>query len=94
MILSLGEKGAIFATTNEIKRIVAPKVISKSKIGAGDSMVGGIIFGLVNDYTLFDSAVLGVAAGTATVLTEGTELCRKKNVWKIYREIKREGDGS
>lgn len=93
LILSLGEKGAVFATSDEIKRIVAPKVKAKSKIGAGDSMVGGIIFGLVNDYRLFDSAILGVAAGTAAVLTDGTELCRKDNVLKIYREMKRESDG-
>ncbi len=92
LILSLGEKGAIFATSNEIKRIVAPKVASKSKIGAGDSMVGGIIFGLVNDYTLLDSVILGVAAGTAAVLSGGTELCRKDNVGKFYKEIKRESD--
>jgi len=88
LILSLGERGAILATSNGVKRITAPSVIPKSKIGAGDSMVGGIVFGLANDYSLSESAVLGVAAGTAAVLTEGTELCDEDDVWKIYREIR------
>jgi 6-phosphofructokinase 2 len=92
LILSLGESGALLASSGEVKRIIAPKVTSKSKIGAGDSMVAGIIFGLANDYTLSDSAILGVAAGTAAVLTEGTELCRENDVWNFYREMKRRSD--
>lgn len=91
LILSLGEKGAILATRNEVRRIIAPKVISKSKIGAGDSMVGGIVFGLANDFSLLDSALLGVAAGSAAVLSEGTKLCLADDVWEFYKKMK-EGD--
>jgi len=49
---------------------------------------GGITFGLANDYTLLESAFLGVAAGTATVLTEGTDLFHENDVWRLYREVK------
>jgi hypothetical protein len=31
-----------------------------------------------------------VAAGTAAVLTMGTELCRREDVLRIYRQIKAE----
>ena len=46
----------------------------RSTVGAGDSMVAGVSTGL-NRARLEKSIVLGVAAGTAAVLTEGTELC-------------------
>jgi fructose-1-phosphate kinase PfkB-like protein len=32
--------------------------------------------------------MLAVATGTATVLTMGTELCRREDVERIYRELK------
>jgi 6-phosphofructokinase 2 len=88
LLLSLGEKGSILATSKDIKRISGPEVTSKSKIGAGDSMVGGVVFGLANNYSLYDSVVLGVAAGTSAVMSEGTQLCVEKDVWKFYEQIK------
>lgn len=34
-----------------------------------------------------DAFALAVATGTATVLTMGTELCRREDVERFYREI-------
>jgi 6-phosphofructokinase 2 len=38
-----------------------------------------------------DAFALGVAGGTAAVLTPGTELCRREDVERIYGEIIRGG---
>jgi 6-phosphofructokinase 2 len=37
-----------------------------------------------------DAFTLAVATGTATVLTMGTELCRREDVMRIYRQIRAE----
>jgi 6-phosphofructokinase 2 len=60
----------------------------KSKVGAGDSMVAGIIWALVQNKTLKDSIRYGMAAGSAAVMTPSTELCRKNDVEKLYHKIK------
>ncbi len=56
-------------------RFRAPTVRVLSTIGAGDSLVAGIATGFANEQGLVDAIRLGIAAGTATVMTEGTELC-------------------
>ena len=40
-----------------------------------------------------EAFALAVAAGTAAVLTMGTELCRRDDVERIYEEVMAERDG-
>ena len=68
---------------------MAPEIKVKSKIGAGDSVVAGFIYGLANDFSLFESARLGVAAGTTAVMTDSTELCNGLETWNLYKEIQK-----
>jgi 6-phosphofructokinase 2 len=56
----------------------------KSKVGAGDSMVGGIAFALARKDPLDEAVRFGVAAGAAAVMTPGTELCRKVDTQRLY----------
>lgn len=84
IVLSLGGDGAVLATCNGIEHLTAPDVEVKSRTGAGDSMVGGIIAGLGRGYPLHDAVRLGVAAGSAAVQTGGTELCRREDVDALF----------
>jgi 6-phosphofructokinase 2 len=68
----------------------APTVPIRSKIGAGDSTVAGMTLGLVRGYPLLDVVRLGVAAGAATVMTAGTELCRREDVERLFAQMQRE----
>ena len=45
-----------------------------STVGAGDSMVVGLLHGLLQGLPLPKVLEMGVAAGTAAVVTEGTQL--------------------
>lgn len=45
-----------------------------STVGAGDSMVVGLLHGLLQGLPLPKVLAMGVAAGTAAVVTEGTQL--------------------
>jgi 6-phosphofructokinase 2 len=85
--LTLGRDGAVLATRQGIRRLEAVKVIPKSAVGAGDSFLAAMTLGLSQGRDPEDAFALGVAAGTAAVLTMGTELCRRADVERIYKEI-------
>jgi 6-phosphofructokinase 2 len=56
----------------------------KSTVGAGDSLVAGIVYALFKNYSLPDAVRFGVACGSAATLNPGTELCKKADAEKIY----------
>ena len=92
--VSLGADGALLATSEGCRRLRAPKLEPKSAVGAGDSFVGAMTFGLADGRPPEEALALAVAAGTAAVLTMGTELCRREDVLRIYRQIKAEQPGA
>ena len=86
--LTLGRDGALLATRDGLRRLAGVKVKPKSAVGAGDSFVAAMTLGLAQGRDPEDAFALAVAAGTAAVLTMGTELCRREDVERIYQEIK------
>jgi 6-phosphofructokinase 2 len=50
-------------------------------------MVAGITLGLAQGRSLMDSVRYGVAAGAAAVMTSGTQLCRREDVERLYKEL-------
>lgn len=61
-----------------------PTVPISSKVGAGDSTVAGIVLSLSRGKELRESALYGIAAGSAAVMTPGTELCRKEDTERLF----------
>jgi len=88
MVVSIGKEGAILVTKNETIHIVAPEVKVKSTVGAGDSMVAGILYALIHEYNLTDTLRYGIACGTSATMNEGTALCKKEDVEKIFTVLK------
>src|ERR1051326_124173 len=89
VVVSLGAAGALLVTVEGCERIASPAVPVKSKVGAGDSMVGGIVFGLARDMPVRDAVCLGIACGTATVMMPGTQLCRRQDAEIFFAQIKK-----
>ena len=87
MVVSMGAAGASLITEKDYVHMRAPLVPIQSKVGAGDSMVGGLVMGLAEGRDLHDAVRLGIAAGTAAVMTPGTELCRKSDTLRLYEQI-------
>lgn len=87
VVTSLGSGGAVLTTADEHRHVRAPTVSIRSKVGAGDSMVAGMVFALSQGKPLADALRFGVAAGSAAVMTGGTELCRREDVERIFREM-------
>jgi 6-phosphofructokinase 2 len=87
VVVSLGASGALLVEQSAHRRLRAPAVPIQSKVGAGDSMVAGIGLGLSRGYSMADAARFGVAAGTAAVMTAGTELCSREDTERLYDSI-------
>jgi 6-phosphofructokinase 2 len=86
-IVTIGERGAIVATPKRQIEIRPPHVGVKSGVGAGDSFVAALVFGLASGWPLDDAARYGVAAAAAAVTTEATELCKKETVEAYFAQI-------
>ncbi len=87
LILSLGARGVFWMSASERGRLVAPAVPVRSTVGAGDSMVAGIVLSLSRQHTLGEAIRFGVAAGAASVMNPGTQLCRAEDVERLYAEV-------
>lgn len=87
IVVSLGAGGALALFDDEHKNVRSPTVPIKSKVGAGDSMVAGIVFSLSWGKSMLQSVKYGVAAGAAAVMTPGTELCQKKDVERLFEKL-------
>lgn len=87
IILSLGAKGALLATAGKVKHYPAPSVEHVSSIGAGDSMVAGIVHSLSQDKDLEKAVLYGLSCGSATIKSPGTELLQKKDVESLYQNL-------
>lgn len=58
-----------------------PKV--KSTIGAGDSMVAGMVYAIQQGLSCEEILKWGVVCGVATTMTEGTNLASQENINKV-----------
>lgn len=88
MAVSMGADGAMLVTKDLMVAIKPPKVERKSTVGAGDSMVAGIVLSLSQNSSLVESVQYGVACGTAATMNEGSELCRKEDAERLFNLIK------
>jgi 6-phosphofructokinase 2 len=85
IVVSMGAQGAYLVTSDITDHINAPTVKKRSTVGAGDSMVAGMVYGLANGYTIREVARMGIACGTAATMNPGTELFKKDDVERLYK---------
>lgn len=87
VVVSLGKEGAFIATKNGVEYVKAPKIPVKSTIGAGDSMVAGLIYAVTQNETPKNILRWGVACGVSATLSEGSDLAHKENIEKILKML-------
>jgi len=85
--LSLAEMGARLVTRGEVWAAHAPPIAPVSTVGAGDSFVGALTWALARDASLPDALRHAVAAGTAALLSHGTELCHAEAVHRLLPDV-------
>jgi 6-phosphofructokinase 2 len=82
--VTMGECGGILASEAGVIELAAPQVETASAVGAGDSCLAAMIYGLALGKPDEDAFRLGIAAGAASLITAGTGLARAEDIEKIY----------
>ena len=90
VIVSLGPSGAMLVTADRYRLIPAPAVERKTTVGAGDSMVAGMVWSICEGKSIEEMAMMGVACGTAATMNEGTQLFKKEDADRLYKWISRQ----
>jgi 6-phosphofructokinase 2 len=83
----MGAQGAKLITKDEIIVVSPPLVKQVSTLGAGDSMVGGMVLALSQNKPFQEVLQFGVACGTAATLAHGADLCRGEDVTRLFKII-------
>ncbi|MCC8409738.1 1-phosphofructokinase family hexose kinase [Mucilaginibacter sp. UR6-1] len=84
VVVSMGPQGAYAITKDQAEFVSAPSVKKRSTVGAGDSMVAGMVYGCVNNYDLGHIVRMGIACGSAATMNHGTELFKTADVDRLY----------
>lgn len=85
--VSLGHRGALLVDADGDSFVPAPDVEVRSTIGAGDTFLGGLLVALSQGSDRPAALRYAVAAATATLAREGTQLCRPEDVGRIAAEL-------
>ncbi|MBS0408801.1 MAG: 1-phosphofructokinase family hexose kinase [Proteobacteria bacterium] len=85
--LSMGSAGALLVSRGQAWRAAAPMITAVSTVGAGDSFLAGVVGALSEGGAPPEALRQGVAAGAASLLAPGTQLCRAADVEKLSRRI-------
>lgn len=87
LVVSLGAEGALLANTDGITKLPSIKVQVRSAVGAGDSFVGALVWYLSKGKPIAEAFRFGVAAGSAAVMTPGTELCHRADIESLFYQL-------
>lgn len=90
VVISMGKAGALLQTAEGTLLTKSPKIKEKNPIGAGDSMVGGLVWALTRGLALKESLGWGVASGAATASLSGTEVGSQKLIEKLLAKVEYE----
>ena len=71
LIVSMGKEGSALITKDAVYKGNAPEGKLISSVGAGDSMVAGIVYGISKGLNIEDSYKYAIASGSATACSEG-----------------------
>lgn len=87
IMVSMGERGALFVRDGRVMIAHGLKVSVKSTVGAGDAAVAAMVLSNERGEDWKDTIRLAVAAGTASVMCEGTEAVALKTVRSFIPQV-------
>jgi 1-phosphofructokinase family hexose kinase len=90
VVVSMGKAGALLNTTEGTWLTHTPKIKEKNPIGAGDSMVGGLVWALMQGIALKEALGWGVASGAATASLPGTEVGSRPLIEELFSQVQYE----
>lgn len=87
VVVSMSSAGAMLVTKDNHHHVPSPKVEQKSTVGAGDSMVSGMVWALQQQKNLLETVCWGVACGSAATMNTGAQLFKRQNADKLFEGI-------
>lgn len=90
VVVSMGKAGALSHTSEGTWLTHSPKIKEKNPIGAGDSMVGGLVWALTQGIALKEALGWGVASGAATASLPGTEVGSRPLIEELCSQVQYE----
>ncbi len=87
-VISMGNLGAMYVDHDRTLFAPALRVETKSTVGAGDAMIGGMLLGYEREGDMAKAFRYGVAAGAASVMTEGTQLIVKEEFERLLDQVR------
>ncbi|MFD2164456.1 1-phosphofructokinase family hexose kinase [Paradesertivirga mongoliensis] len=84
IVVSLGPQGAYLITKDINEHIPAPTVKKLSTVGAGDSMVAGMVSVLAKGGSYQEMVRMGVACGSAATMNAGTQLFKQEDAFRLF----------
>lgn len=87
VVISLGKKGALLVSDGKGWLAASPEIVEANPIGAGDSMVAGMVWGLSQGDNMRDALCKGIACGAATASQNGTTVGTLEQVTELLEKI-------
>lgn len=87
-VISLGADGAVACWDDRVCHVAPPDVTPINAVGAGDCLLGAVAAALARAGELVDALRLGVAAGTAKVLSPETGVVRRSDIDAVLPAVR------
>ncbi len=87
VVISLGKDGALLADGETAWLAASPEIVERNPIGAGDSMVAGLVWGLNEGQSLAEALRRGIACGAATASQRGTSVGTLDQVEELLKRV-------
>lgn len=87
VLVSRGRRGLLLCARDGALKAHGPEIEAQSTVGAGDSAVAGFVLARSRGLEARECLRWSCAAGVATAMTPGTELCHRKDVERILPQI-------
>jgi len=82
--VTMGHDGAVLANADGTLYLPVVPIEARSAVGAGDSFLAGMIHGICAGRPIAEAFRYGMAAGSAAVLTPGTDLARPDDIERLF----------
>jgi 1-phosphofructokinase len=87
VVVSMGERGAMFVDQESALVAVPPTVTVKSTVGAGDALVAGLLAGLVQGMSLDNCARLATAYSLGRITGLGSNLPDRETLQRYVEQV-------
>ena len=87
VVISLGKQGALLVNGQRAWLAASPVIEERNPIGAGDSMVAGLVWGLGQGHGMPEALCRGIACGAATASQSGTSVGTLAQVRTLLSQV-------